>query len=161
MRTEPFQIFSLRHRPELARQNPSLSSSELTSALGSMWRSLTFQARQEYLQMASSVATKGKDVRKRRPKPPTFDVPPNGPVPDAWVAHVSVKIEECPLLSIVPRGQSGVLAAMASAQIVSHEHTKTDSVCLVGHTPANITDRVAVFPDDFPRTYKLHDEISE
>ncbi|OHT03952.1 hypothetical protein TRFO_28674 [Tritrichomonas foetus] len=52
---EPFQIFCLEKRAKVAKMHPNLSSSRITSLLGTLWRATPQQEKQIYANMASSV----------------------------------------------------------------------------------------------------------
>jgi hypothetical protein len=131
---EPFQIFSLRQRPEISRQNPSLTNSELTSLLGRMWRSLPQNEKQEYLQLALNVATERRQPRKRRSKPKPEDIveqistSPNPSPPSRTIDHI--QFDDCPCFSIVPRSSSGTLVASASHHIVFPGRTASNSLLM-------------------------------
>ncbi|EAX90721.1 HMG box family protein [Trichomonas vaginalis G3] len=55
LRMEPFQIFCHEKRAEVSRNNPQLSSSKITSLLGTMWRSLKPYEKQSYIDVALSM----------------------------------------------------------------------------------------------------------
>jgi hypothetical protein len=114
---EPFQIFLLRKRSEVAAQNPDLTNSELTSLLGRMWRSLPQNEKIEYLHLAFSVTENQSPSRKRRrkskPKPP-----PEQPLPVTPPVEETTKTEDFPQFSIIPRGSSGTQAAEASYHVI-------------------------------------------
>ena len=50
---EPFQVFCIQKRNEIQKTNPLLSSSDITSLLGKMWRSMDSSHRSPYIEMAS------------------------------------------------------------------------------------------------------------
>lgn len=50
---EPFQVFCIQKRSEIQKSNPLLSSSDVTSLLGKMWRSMSISHRLPYTEMAS------------------------------------------------------------------------------------------------------------
>lgn len=50
---EPFQVFCIQKRSEIQKTNPLLSSSDITSLLGKMWRSMDSSHRLPYVEMAS------------------------------------------------------------------------------------------------------------
>jgi hypothetical protein len=118
---EPFQIFSLRRRAEVAQQNPGLSNSAVISLLGRMWRSLSQREKEEYMELALNVPPADRPARRRKPPQPSqphADYPPPmeeiPPIP----TEEPPQPEECPQFSIIPRGSSGIEAANASTQIV-------------------------------------------
>lgn len=53
---EPFQVFCLERRPELVKEHPNLSSSQITSILGSMWRSISPDIKQYYNCLSAKMA---------------------------------------------------------------------------------------------------------
>ncbi|OHS93108.1 hypothetical protein TRFO_40576 [Tritrichomonas foetus] len=51
---EPFQIFCLERRPEIVRQHPQLTSSKVTSLLGTLWRATSPAVKRYYIDVAAS-----------------------------------------------------------------------------------------------------------
>lgn len=54
---EPFQIFCLDKRPEVSKIHPNLSSSQITSILGAMWRATSQSIKQYYSYMSFKIST--------------------------------------------------------------------------------------------------------
>jgi hypothetical protein len=121
IRIEPFQIFSLRRRAEVAQQNPGLSNSALISLLGRMWRSLSQSKKEEYMELAVNPNPADRPARRRKPprrSQPHVDYPPPLEAIPLTPTEQPARPEECPQFSIVPRGSSGIQAATVSNQIV-------------------------------------------
>jgi hypothetical protein len=122
MRTEPFQIFSLHLRGEISRQNPGFGSHELTAALSCLWRSLSREEKQTYFDLAVQATNERRTVRTRRPRRRLDDVSEqvspelDQPEPSGHDEHVI--FSEWPHFPIMARGSFGVLAAIASRQVV-------------------------------------------
>ena len=53
---EPFQIFCLDKRPEISKIHPNLSSSQITSILGAMWRATSQNIKQYYSYMSLTIS---------------------------------------------------------------------------------------------------------
>ena len=63
---EPFQIFCLERRAEIVKQHPNLTSSKITSILGSLWRSTSPSLKQYYSDVASSVQLSRPRITKKK-----------------------------------------------------------------------------------------------
>jgi hypothetical protein len=118
---EPFQIFALWRRAEVAQQNPGLTNSGLISLLGRMWRALPPNEKEEYMALALNVTPADRPTRRRRsptrlPAPEDdalfADEPQPGPSGETPMA------DDRPLFSVIPRGSSGTQAASASHHIL-------------------------------------------
>jgi hypothetical protein len=117
---EPFQIFSLRRRAEVAQQNPGLSNSAFISLLGRMWRSMSQKEKEEYMELALNVTPADRPTRRRKPPknpPPPADAPPPPDEIPQTQTEEPARHENSPQFSIVPRGSSGTQAANASHQV--------------------------------------------
>jgi hypothetical protein len=132
MRTEPFQIFSLRMREHILRQNPGLKFPEVTSLLSTLWQSLSSDEKQEYVDLAYIATDERRTARKRRPRAKPGDVsPPRAPKSDLSepaIPDKHVTLSECPHFSIIPRGSFGTLAATASHHIIFTGHGLLDQL---------------------------------
>jgi hypothetical protein len=121
IRMEPFQIFSLRRRTEVAQQNPGLTNSALISLLGRMWRALPPNEKEEYMDLALNVDPADRPTRRRRSPRPAADPDDDTPILDEAQLKPSSdapKQDDGPRFSIIPRGFSGTQAANASHHIV-------------------------------------------
>jgi hypothetical protein len=111
-RIEPFVIFCLHQRPELADRNPEFTNSQLTATLGRMWRTMPSEDKQEYYELALSVVRSHSPLRPRARKrsalPKAHDAP----------ASESISFTDSPHLWVVSRGSSGACAAAASQHLV-------------------------------------------
>jgi hypothetical protein len=117
---EPFQIFSLHQRPQLAVDNPGLSNSRLTSVLSQMWRSLTPGEKQEYVDVAvSHVMSKGRLGKLPRARRAKLLVPPP-------FQELRPDFGRLPEFAIIPRGSFGASAADASEHALSGQKTAHD-----------------------------------
>ena len=110
LRMEPFQVFCHEKRAEVCRTNPHLSSSHITSLLGSMWRSLKPREKQAYIDVAVSMKPKDPvdSFTQHQPKrvsyqqtPPMYSSPETPPSSPPTPAE-SVKLI-LPKLQIIPR----------------------------------------------------------
>jgi hypothetical protein len=119
IKAEPFQIFCLRNRRDVAQLNPHLSFFEVTSVLGRLWRGLTLAQKSEYVDFAKSVGgtTFTVDVVISSIGDLSHGVQlvqeqsPTGIQKDiSWPMN--------PQYSIVPRGTSGIEAARASQALL-------------------------------------------
>jgi hypothetical protein len=123
MATEPFQIFSLQYRKKLPEENPGLPNSRIMSLLGKMWQVLPQDEKLPYQELARSVATDWKRRRKRSPKPRASALPPSDQTPGSLLGKAPLNIGPCPVFAIIPRGEFGVLAAIASQQTMAHDES--------------------------------------
>lgn len=107
LRMEPFQVFCHEKRPEVCRSNPYLSSSRITSLLGSMWRSLKPYEKQAYIDIAVSMKPRESPEVSSPINPPTpvISQPKPEPVkkPQEHVQPGPVQLI-IPHLDIIPRG---------------------------------------------------------
>jgi hypothetical protein len=129
IRMEPFQIFSLRRRAEVARQNPGLSNSALLSLLGRIWRSLPQSEKEEYMELALNVIPADRPTRRRKPPAPPqprVDDPPPVDNISPTATERPQRPEGCPQFSIIPRGSSGTQASSVSHEIVFSGHPSSE-----------------------------------
>jgi hypothetical protein len=119
---EPYRIFFLRKRAEIAQQNPGLSNSELTSLLGRLWRAMGTSEKQEYLHLAVNVGQKSRDARRRRRPPSRRMTTSLDPAETANPPDMSPHELQSPVADvafcIIPRQSSGTVAADVSHTIV-------------------------------------------
>jgi hypothetical protein len=115
---EPFQIFSIRRRAEVEQQNPTLSNPAVISLLGRMWRMLPPSEKDDYMELAVSVAPPVRPPRRRRPERRRSPDDDQSPTDDQLQNPIEEMIRPgtCPQFSIIPRGSSGTHAASASYQ---------------------------------------------
>jgi hypothetical protein len=123
---EPFIMFCLHRRSELAAENPHLNCGQVTAALGSIWRALPPEEKEIYVIIAAKQATDLGPRRKRQRRVPkmetavdtdfSFSTPaPPPPDPENEPDHVApFAFDNTPYLWIIPRGSFGQSAAAAS-----------------------------------------------
>lgn len=105
---DPFVVFCEDHRKQVVAENANLSSCEITSILGIMWRSLDPQKKKSYFEIARAYSEYEKVNKKKkriRQKKPTREFPDTNPI-------------KFPSFHIVPRSCFGLIISDISKNIV-------------------------------------------
>lgn len=113
---EPFQIFCLEKREDVAMKNPNLNSSEVTSLLGYLWRSLTPEKKEFYISMSiRPIRTVNETQSYKMNKLPK----PKVKIPKA-IENTKVSQKRPPMIYVVPRGSIGKEISEVSFSLLQH-----------------------------------------
>jgi hypothetical protein len=127
---EPFVIFCLHQREDLAARHPTFTSGQLTSTLGAMWRDLSAVEKQEYVGIARREAVEPTLPRKRQRRIAMADreaanARDSGPGNEPERVFTFARP---PYLWVIPRGAFGASAAAASQSAFAGEIASTASI---------------------------------